>query len=213
MLQAMIIKQFQKCRPDSKTFFRLSESCLHGDFDEKCLRGAGPSVYHANSCGAYFFYKFRNFVLLAFLACLSFSCQNDTVYHTYQAIPENFGWGRGDSLNFYFPPGIPPAAYTLEVGIRNTDMYPYRDIWLEATKVMSDTLPAVTDTLHFYLADENGRWNEDRSAGGYYQSTFVCDEPLVIGTDSFNRSLHIIHVMRDNPLPGIADVGIRLLRK
>lgn len=157
----------------------------------------------------------KNVMLFPFILLLSLlpSCTDNTVYHTYQAIPENFGWNKTDSLTFFFPPGLPSGAYSLEIGIRNTGRYKYRDIWLLLLQTSSDTLPPKRDTIHLYLADKKGRWNNDRGLSHYSQNTFVCDKPFVIGKDSFNRSLQIVHIMRDNPLAGISDIGVRLSRR
>lgn len=153
--------------------------------------------------------------LAAFLVlCCVSSCENNTLYHTYRAIQGDLGWYRSDSLDFDLPSGLPPSAYTLEIGIRNTGVYPYKDIWLAVMQVSGDGVWGGTaDTLHLYLADEKGRWDREGSVGGYYQSTFVCEKPFVVGTDSSGRSLRVVHVMQDDPLPGISDVGIRLLKK
>ena len=141
------------------------------------------------------------------------ACTGSTAYHSYRHVPGDSGWNRGDSLAFCFPPELSQGTYTLEIGIRSTDLYPYRDIWLAAVRATGDSLSVTPDTLHFSLADNEGDRTGNRSAGGYYRNTFVCDRPLVVGKDSSGRCLYIIHVMRDNPLPGIADVGVRLVRR
>ncbi len=157
--------------------------------------------------------KMSCLIILFLLSCLS-SCDEATVYHKYQAIPDNAGWHREDSLFFYFPQNLLPMEYALEIGVRNTCMYPYKDIWLAVTEVKGDSVwESTTDTLHLYLTDEEGRWNREGSVGGYYQSTFVCDRPLVVAADSVGRGMCVVHIMRDNPLQGISDVGIRLLKK
>lgn len=154
----------------------------------------------------------RFFLLLFFLFSLT-SCRDATVYHVYQVIPEDVGWKRGDSLAFHLPPGLSPASYVLEIGVRNTDMYPFRDLWLSVTRTSNDSVPCVADTLHLYLADEKGRWKKAGSAGGYYQNAFVCEKPFVVVSDSSAICLRVTHIMRENPLPGISDVGVRLLKK
>ena len=156
----------------------------------------------------------RGAPFLAFLFCLFLSCRDAVVFHSYQAVSERSGWERGDSLSFLLPSGLPPRAYTLEIGVRNTDAYPYRDIWLAVVRtVPGGTLPVAADTLHFCLADEKGRWNNAGGSGRHYQSAFICGRPFRVGADSCGGVLHIAHIMRDNPLFGISDIGVRLLEK
>lgn len=201
------------CRPDSSIEEELSRSLSYTRPDGRNLYGCHGKVRTGffRTFLRQFFGIGRKCLLPALSVLLFFSsCKNETVYHTYQAVPENPGWNRSDSLAFCLPSGLPSASYTLEVGVRNTERYEYRDLWLLLIQVPCDTLPLRADTLHLYLADKEGRWNKGGSAGHYYQSVFVYDKPFVIGTDSFNRELRIVHAMRDNPLVGISDIGIRL---
>lgn len=138
------------------------------------------------------------------------SCHTDTRYHVYQAVPGENGWKNSDSLLFLLPPELEAGEYGMEIGIRHTGGYPYRDIWISVTQVDSDSLPSHTDTLHLYLADEEGRWGHEGAVGGLYQSVYVREKPVKLTADSLGRSFRIAHLMRRNPLPGISDVGVRL---
>lgn len=88
------------------------------------------------------------------------ACHTDTLYHVYQAVPGEKGWNKSDSLIFTLPPEVAAGTYGMEIGIRHTGGYPYRDIWLSVTQVEGeDSLASHTDTLHIYLADEKGPGN------------------------------------------------------
>lgn len=147
---------------------------------------------------------------LSLVVCLLSACHTNTQYHVYQSVSGGEGWQRTDSVGFELPPEVPAGTYQMEVGIRHTGAYPYRDIWLSVTRVDGDSLPSHTDTLHIYLADEKGQWHHEGAVGGLFQTAYIWDEPVVLTTDSLGRSFRIAHLMRKNPLPGISDVGIRL---
>lgn len=138
-------------------------------------------------------------------------CHTDTRYHVYRAVSGTDGWSKSDSMEFVLPADVPAGTYGMEIGIRHTGEYPYRDIWLSVTKVEGDSLPSHTDTLHIYLADEEGHWKQHGGAiGGLFQQTSVCGKPVTLLADSITRCFRVTHLMRQNPLPGISDVGIRL---
>lgn len=161
-------------------------------------------------CMPLFFHKMTGMGVAMLVLCLLASCHTDTRYHVYQAVPGENGWKNSDSLLFQLPPELEAGEYGMEIGIRHTGGYPYRDIWISVTQVDSDSLPSHTDTLHLYLADEEGRWGHEGAVGGLYQSAYVREKPVKLTADSLGRSFRIAHLMRRNPLPGISDVGVRL---
>lgn len=162
-------------------------------------------------CMPLFYDKRVCMALITLVACFLTACHTDTRYHVYQTIPGVDGWNKSDSLVFHLPANFPKGEYQLEVGLRNTGGYPYRDIWLSVTRIEEDSLLVCsTDTLHFYLADEDGRWAQEGAIGGLYQQTFLCETPVIFAKDSVNRSFRMTHLMKRNPLPGISDAGIRL---
>lgn len=138
------------------------------------------------------------------------ACYTDTRYHVYQAVSGEEGWDKSDSLAFHLPVGLSSGEYRMEIGLRHTGEYPYRDIWLSVTQLEGDSIPPRTDTLHIYLTDEKGHWVQSGAMGGLYQHVYVSDKPVIFSTDSIERIFRITHLMRQNPLPGISDVGIRL---
>ena len=101
------------------------------------------------------------------------ACQHDTVYYTYNPVPVD-GWKRGDTLQFCLPDTLSPGTYNLEVGVRHSDNYPYRDLWLELTQYIpctesTDSWITKRDTIHLYLANEKGNWNGTGTTGGHFQ--------------------------------------------
>ncbi|GAA6340129.1 hypothetical protein I090019C5_13670 [Phocaeicola massiliensis] len=97
----------------------------------------------------------------------------------------------------------------MTIGIRHQESYPYRDLWMNISTNVKDTSTYTTDTLQLFLADKTGNWNGN-GPGGLYQFTKLYTPSFTIAQDSASRNIRIVHIMTDNPLKGISDVGIRL---
>lgn len=89
------------------------------------------------------------------------------------------------------------TSYQYEIGIRHKDSYKYRDLWLTINQ----------DTLHLYLADSKGNW-EGTGIGEIRQLTYPI-EIHSLNQDSI-QEFHITHIMEDNPLYGIHDIGLKI---
>lgn len=140
------------------------------------------------------------FILPTVFLFLWASCRQDTRYHTYQPIPTPDGWHKQDTLSFQLPEQIEGEGYRLEVGIRNTNQYPFRDIWLSIRQNWEDSLVFQTDTLHFYLADEQGKWNSGGNTGSLFQHTYFCEKTFTIRSSSVNV-LQMTHLMKKIRFP------------
>lgn len=138
--------------------------------------------------------NWTSFLILTLL--LTVSCQKNTIYHSFQPV-NAAGWNKSDTLFYSLPEAITSPSYQYEIGIRHKDSYKYRDIWLTINQ----------DTIHLYLADSIGNW-EGHGIGEMRQLTF----PVQINPspqDSI-KEFRITHIMQDNPLYGIHDIGIRI---
>ena len=113
------------------------------------------------------------------------------------------------SLVYTLPNSIPAGNYEAEIGIRYQESYPYRDIWLGVSHNTEDTLTYVTDTLQLFLVDEAGN-KTGNGLCGLYQCNLPYKAFIPIRTEGSTRTFRIVHIMRDNPLTGISDIGIQL---
>ena len=136
------------------------------------------------------------------------ACQNNIIYHSYTPVPLD-GWNKSDTLVYTLPASIPAGTYEMTIGIRHQESYPYRDLWMNISTNVKDTSTYTTDTLQLFLADKTGNWNGN-GPGGLYQFTKLYTPSFTIAQDSASRNIRIVHIMTDNPLKGISDVGIRL---
>lgn len=135
-------------------------------------------------------------ILLA--ALLAVSCQENTLYHSYRPVGKA-GWDKADTLVYPLPEALPVRPYGYRIGIRHKDSYPYRDLWLEVNG----------DTVHLYLTDSTGNWKGQ--GFGEMRQLDVAIRPAIPQEDSI-REFRIRHIMRDNPLTGIHDIGLHITR-
>lgn len=145
---------------------------------------------------------FRN-TIPAILVAIMYSCSTNTVYHRYLPTDDK-GWSREDTLSFVLPDSMKTGMYHTEIGIRHTEAYPYKDIWLSILLPQSDK----ADTIHIYLANDRGNWNSNGSTGGYFQYSVNATEFSY--SPSQNYTIKISHIMNDNPLQGISDIGLKI---
>ena len=127
----------------------------------------------------------KNSILSLFSACLLTACNEHTVYHSYQSLP-NKGWGKSDTLSFQIPiTDSVPTTLRLFAEVRNSIEYPYHN-------------------LHLFIT---GRWTGHGWGSIYQSETFITSvRPL----HPANYTIKIMSGMKDEKLQGLSDVGIRI---
>ncbi|WP_285820040.1 gliding motility lipoprotein GldH [Bacteroides acidifaciens] len=149
----------------------------------------------------------RNSLFCLFAACLA-ACNNEnTVYHSYQSLP-NEGWGKSDTLSFLIPvTDSLPTVFRLFAEVRNRTDYPYHDLHLFISQNMLDSTVWHTDTIAISLAHSTGRWTGKGWGSVYQTETFVKSvRPLHPG----NYTIKVTSGMKDEKLQGMNDIGIRI---
>lgn len=152
----------------------------------------------------------RNSLFCLFAACLA-ACNNEnTVYHSYQSLP-NEGWGKSDTLSFQIPiTDSVPTTLRLFAEVRNSIGYPYHDLHLFISQNLQDSTVWRTDTIAFSLADSTGRWMGHGWGSIFQSETFI---KSVLPLHSGNYTIKVINGMKDEKLQGLSDVGIRIERQ
>ena len=149
----------------------------------------------------------KNSILSLFSACLLTACNQHTVYHSYQSLP-NKGWGKSDTLSFQVPiTDSVPTTLRLFAEVRNSIEYPYHDLHLFISQNLQDSTVWRTDTIAFCLADSTGRWTGHGWGSIYQSETFITSvRPL----HPANYTIKIMSGMKNEKLQGLSDVGIRI---
>lgn len=142
-------------------------------------------------------------VLLLLAAC---SFNQNTVYHSYNHV-SNKGWSKSDTLAYYVLATDSLKPHMASVEIRNQESYLYKDIYLFISHNTKDSTIFITDTLHYMLADKNGKWL-GAGLGTLFQSSLLYYK--FTPEHSGNYTFKIAHGMKENLLKGISDVGLKI---
>ena len=134
------------------------------------------------------------------------SCDRKRVFEAYKTLDDN-GWNKDSVVIFDVALSDTIKNHNLYVNIRNKGTYPYSNLWLFLS-VGSPDGKMVTDTVEFSLAEASGRWKG--SGIGDLHDNQILYKSSVYFPHKGNYTFHIKQGMRDNVLPGIRDIGIRI---
>lgn len=134
-------------------------------------------------------------------------CACNDVYHNFRSTKGE--WERNDTLRFKFfaPEESKDKYYDARVEIRCKANYPYKDLWLQIEANSKGYTAPYIDTLHCNIFNDVGR-HKGSTAGTLYQLDFPIKPIPVANNDTLH--INIVHIMNDDTLKGISDVGIRL---
>lgn len=147
--------------------------------------------------------------MLLFFPFLS-SCTEGEEYYFYNHIKES-KWFSDSVLLFHLDSVRfnPQIEYSFSLELATTGLYPYREIWLEITHNLTDTIMQ-TDTLKHELTDDYGRWLGGGSGGINQSSLQIINNVHLDSARVYNLSIN--HLMSDNPLNGVEKVGIKIIQ-
>ncbi len=134
------------------------------------------------------------------------SCDRKRVFEAYKTLDDN-GWNKDSVVIFDVALSDTIKNHNLYVNIRNKGTYPYSNLWLFLS-VGSPDGKMITDTVEFSLAEASGRWKG--SGIGDLHDNQILYKSSVYFPHKGNYTFHIKQGMRDNMLPGIRDIGIRI---
>ena len=149
----------------------------------------------------------KKLILLILINVSLLSCNRNLVFSEFQSLPM-MGW-EADSVLVYDPQIVDSTSkYELQIIIRHTDKYPYQNLWL-FVDVKKDSTILRRDTLESFLADDRGQWI------GYGMRLY---ELPILYLDKLNLpqggdyEVVIQQGMREDTLPGIVDVGLKIMK-
>lgn len=152
----------------------------------------------------------RSNLLITFLlvALVSVSCNDNILFTDAKTIADET-WSLSDVAEFQYDNVDSLTNSDVFFILRTGSDYPFRNIYLFVTSYSPDG-KSITDTLEYFLADEQGK-RYGKGSGEivslelpYKKNVFF---PLK-GTYSFN----IRHGMRVIDLPGVYDFGIKITK-
>ncbi|MFT5336802.1 MAG: gliding motility-associated lipoprotein GldH [Sphingobacteriales bacterium] len=120
---------------------------------------------------------------------------------------EGQSWNLQDSLVCFFDVADSIAGNDFFVFVRNTEDYPYKNLFLYVDYTFPDR--ELSDTIALLLSDRLGRW-KGSGLGGVYSNEFLFKKNIRFPS-SGRYTARITHGMRDSIVPGIAEIGFEII--
>ncbi len=135
------------------------------------------------------------------------ACHGRRTYHHYQTVDAE-RWAMTDTLRFV-PEHIEyEGLYVIGAGARVNDRYPYRNLWLVVEKrTLAEPRTAHRDTLNLILADSEGAWLTQGVV--LHEAEETVDTTRLKADEEYEFLVY--HIMNEQELKGVTDVGITLL--
>ena len=136
------------------------------------------------------------------------SCSHNEIYFQYRSFA-NAEWGRGEPAVFHVNIEDNSQPYNVLIELRNNNAYPFSNIWLFVDyKTPGGNIRV--DTIGADLADVYGKWY---GKGQSLYNLSIPYETSVLFPDTGTYIYSIRQGMRENPLKGISDIGLKVSKK
>ena len=145
--------------------------------------------------------------LLIFISLISgiVSCSHKEIFFEYHSFA-NAEWSRENPAIFNVKIEDNSQPYDVSIVLRNNNNYPFSNIWL----FIDYKTPAGigrTDTVGADLADVYGKWY---GKGLSLYNLSIPYETSILFPDTGTYIYSIRQGMRENPLKGISDIGLKV---
>lgn len=145
-------------------------------------------------------------LLVLFMAVLLSACDQKRVFEGYQTIKDD-SWYINQKPSFYVDIKDTVSEHNVYFNVRHTGLYKYSNLFILFT-IQGPKAKAETQRLEFKLAEADGKWLGS-GLGDIYSNQIKVMEKIKFprkGVYSFT----IEQNMRDNPLQGVEDIGVRV---
>lgn len=151
--------------------------------------------------------KYFGIVLsIVLLSALLSSCNDDVVYDEYKSIKNN-SWEYSDSVKFEFDIKDTAQHYNLFVNIRHNFYFDWRNIWVKIITVYPNN-KVETSSVNLPLSEADGKWYA--SCSGDICTIRIGIQQNAVFPQTGKYKFIIVQDMRQNPLPKLIDVGLRV---
>jgi gliding motility-associated lipoprotein GldH len=136
------------------------------------------------------------------------SCTQKEVFYEFRSFPQA-EWDQQEAVRFEVPINDCSIRYDISLEIRNNDNYSFRNIWL-FVDYQNHRGQIRSDTVHVELADDYGKWY------GKGISLYDYSFPYEFDVQYPDTGLCVYTIrqgMRENPLKGISDIGLKISKK
>ena len=144
--------------------------------------------------------------LLVFISLIS-ACETIDVFEKNVSIP-NHEWNSSLKPEINFEITDTTSLYNIYVVLRHTDAYRYKNIWVNIhTQVPGDTL--LKQRLDLLLAADDKGWLGSGMDDIFEHRIRITSAPQKLSKPGLYR-FRIEQIMREDPLPYVMNVGIRV---
>ncbi len=146
--------------------------------------------------------------VMVFAMTVVMSCDQHTAYHHFVDTPQA-GWEKIDTLVFVVPPLAEPGRYAQQVDVRINESYPFTSLSLVVSQQIFPGNRRKHQILRCRFTTQN-QYFQSRGISHYTYSFALPDIDLRRG-DSIR--VYMRHDMKREILPGITDVGLKMVRR
>jgi len=136
------------------------------------------------------------------------SCSHNEVFFQYHSFA-NTEWDRNEPAVFHVNIKDNSQPYNVSVELRNNDAYPFSNIWL-FVDYKTPNGNSRSDTVGADVADVYGKWY---GKGLSLYNLSIPYENMILFPDTGTYIYSIRQGMRENPLKGISDIGLKVSKK
>jgi gliding motility-associated lipoprotein GldH len=150
--------------------------------------------------------RIKNLLTIGVLTVLLYACDPHMVYDSWNTVSGN-SWNK-DSVSV-FKPVISDTvhAVNLVLGLRNTNDYPFSNLWLLVTTQTPSGMSR-RDTFEVVLASPYGKWYGS-GWGNTYTSLHYYRRNVILN-QSGEYTISVQQGMRKDDLNGVSAVGFRI---
>lgn len=132
------------------------------------------------------------------------SCHDGRVIDEFKDVDIN-GWESRDTVSFDLPKITRGADVKAEIGIRLSDAYTFKDLYVTAT-LLCDDKELSYDTVRVGIYDAKGNCKGQ----GFPYITVTKEAPTVHVDSGRTYTYKICHIMNPDTIKGICGIGLKL---
>jgi len=151
------------------------------------------------------------FFLLPIVVCLVFtSCNKLDIFEKNISVPD-YKWQNNWKPGFDFIISDTSTTYKLYIVLRHTDAYRYNNIWLNiGTRFPGDSVFKY-QRFELVLSNDAKGWEGTGMDDIWEVRKLITNGPVKFSKPG-NYQFTVAQIMRENPLPNIMSVGVRVER-
>jgi gliding motility-associated lipoprotein GldH len=143
------------------------------------------------------------YIFLLVVCCCS--CEKNRTYEKNVSI-EKYSWDSKVAPAFTVDIRDTSQLYNIYVNVRHNDEYPFQNLWLLVTTQFPDS--TASRRIEINLADDEGKWYGEGIGDIWDYRSQIQENALFDRPGKYTFTL--AQNMRQDPIPGIMAVGIRL---